>query len=634
MRQLPLVTAAAASLFAPLAAHAQWSPDGFTNVTVHDPMVTKVDDTYYIFGSHLQVAKSNDLMTWTQVAQGVNAANPIFNNAPVDLQVALSWAQTNTLWAGNVIQMPNGKFHFYYSACRGDSPLSALGLATADSIEGPYQHQQILLYSGQTASNQPGWPFHNANVMPNAIDPNVFFDADGKLWMLYGSYSGGIFILELDPQTGLIKPGQDLYGLKLTGGYHARIEAPFMLYNPDTEYYYMFLSYGGLGAGHGYQIRVARSQSPTGPFLDPKGQNMLGATGVSGQILNAADPLIAPYGGKLIGNYQLRTESGGNGIGYVSPGHNSAYHNEEKDEYYIFFHTRFPSLGEIHHPRVHPLKFNADGWPVIMPFHYADDSHNDVSTRTDQFDLSGTYELVQHGLDISGTIVVSTTIQLNSDGSISGAVSGNWAVHGGGHIDIVFGGNTYKGVISQQWDQRADRWTTTISALSNENRSIWAVQTAPDGEYSYALPTASGVPLYASSYEGWTNLNNLSGDNALPGAKPAGDDFPNSIKFFSGMNPNEVIPDSEKPEVLIVGNGGSASERYAALRMLRNPVALGTTLTLEQSPGMASGSWTETPFEVDVVETLDDGREIIHLRTLSPVSNSSSVFLRARVEID
>jgi arabinan endo-1,5-alpha-L-arabinosidase len=43
-------------------------------------------------------------------------------------------------------------------------------------------------------------------TMPNVVDPNTFFDKDGKLWMIYGSYSGGIFILEMDATTGLPLP--------------------------------------------------------------------------------------------------------------------------------------------------------------------------------------------------------------------------------------------------------------------------------------------------------------------------------------------------------------------------------------------------------------------------------------------
>ena len=36
---------------------------------------------------------------------------------------------------------------------------------------------------------------YNYEKYPNAIDPTVFYDADGKMWMVYGSWSGGIFLL-------------------------------------------------------------------------------------------------------------------------------------------------------------------------------------------------------------------------------------------------------------------------------------------------------------------------------------------------------------------------------------------------------------------------------------------------------
>ena len=49
---------------------------------------------------------------------------------------------------------------------------------------------------------------YNANLHPNVVDPNVFFDKEGKLWMVYGSYSGGIYIMKMDPDTGFPYPDQ------------------------------------------------------------------------------------------------------------------------------------------------------------------------------------------------------------------------------------------------------------------------------------------------------------------------------------------------------------------------------------------------------------------------------------------
>src|SRR5690606_4384119 len=52
----------------------------FKNASVHDPSIIKVEDTYYVFGSHLAVAKSTDLMNWDIVASGVMPENPLFSD--------------------------------------------------------------------------------------------------------------------------------------------------------------------------------------------------------------------------------------------------------------------------------------------------------------------------------------------------------------------------------------------------------------------------------------------------------------------------------------------------------------------------------------------------------------------------
>lgn len=54
---------------------------GFTaGASVHDPSVIKDNDTYYIFGSHMESAKSTDLRNWTGFSSGVNAENKLFDN--------------------------------------------------------------------------------------------------------------------------------------------------------------------------------------------------------------------------------------------------------------------------------------------------------------------------------------------------------------------------------------------------------------------------------------------------------------------------------------------------------------------------------------------------------------------------
>ena len=59
--------------------------------------------------------------------------------------------------------------------------------------------------------------------------------------MVYGSWSGGIFLIEIDEETGYpIYPEADeenhvdsYYGKKLLGGYHNSIEGPHIMYDEN-----------------------------------------------------------------------------------------------------------------------------------------------------------------------------------------------------------------------------------------------------------------------------------------------------------------------------------------------------------------------------------------------------------------
>ena len=44
-------------------------------VSVHDPSVIKDGNTYYIFGSHIEAAKTNDLQNWTRFLNGYVRTN-------------------------------------------------------------------------------------------------------------------------------------------------------------------------------------------------------------------------------------------------------------------------------------------------------------------------------------------------------------------------------------------------------------------------------------------------------------------------------------------------------------------------------------------------------------------------------
>jgi arabinan endo-1,5-alpha-L-arabinosidase len=447
----------------------------FQEASVHDPSVIKVGDTFYVFGSHLAAAKSKDLIKWERFAEGANVDNPLFDDVINELKATFDWAESDTLWAADVIQLEDGKFYMYYNACKGDSPRSALGVAVADHVEGPYKDLGIILKSGMWGQPSEDGTIYDATIHPNAVDPALFFDKEGKLWMVYGSYSGGIFILEMDPTTAKPFPDQG-YGAKLLGGNHSRIEGAYILHSPETDFYYMFITYGGLDAVGGYNMRVMRSENPDGPYYDAEGNDMINVRGRLGTIFD--DRSIEPFGVKQMGNFLFKRMIGdpgeGIGTGYVSPGHNSAYYDADTGKHYLFFHTRFPQRGEAHEVRVHQMFMNQDGWPVVAPYRYG----GETATKINRLDVVGDYQFINHGKEISAQIKNSVFVQLKKDGTISGDVSGTWEKQAHNRALLMIEEKVYSGIFLRQWDTTSQSYVMTFSALSEQGVAIWGSKMA------------------------------------------------------------------------------------------------------------------------------------------------------------
>lgn len=439
----------------------------FENVSVHDPAIVKGGDgDWYIFGSHLGVAKTVDLMNWEYINDGMKAYSTVIPDVYKVMADAFAWSHSDTFWAPDVIKLQDGKYHMYYCNCQGDEPQSCIGMAVSDDVAGPYENQGLFLYSGQGAGEMNGFDsIYQPTQDPNAVDPCVFYDEQGRLWMIYGSYSGGIFAKEMDPVTGFPLE-MDGYGTKLLGGNHLRIEAPYVIYNADTGYYYLFLSFGGLDSYGGYNVRVVRSENPDGPYYDAMGQDMIDCKGPMGSFFS--DATAANYGVKLMGGYKFQWqegELGENRRGYLSPGHNSILHDEETGKYFMIYHTRFEGRGETHEVRVHQMFFNADGWPVIAPYRYVGETAGAVTAE----EIPGTYKLINHGRAITEVMSESVNIKLSKDGKISGEdLEGTWTLSGDNQAEIVLGGRTYTGLFLVQWDEDGQKNVMTFTALDDE----------------------------------------------------------------------------------------------------------------------------------------------------------------------
>lgn len=113
----------------------------------------------------------------------------------------------------------------------------------------------------------------------NAIDPSVMADpVTGKWWMHYGSFFGGLYCVELDPETGLPAEEGDQGHLTARRANYQKdnLEAPEIIYNPDLKQYYLFVSYDPLMTT--YNVRVGRSDKAEGPFVDFSGVELKDTT--------------------------------------------------------------------------------------------------------------------------------------------------------------------------------------------------------------------------------------------------------------------------------------------------------------------------------------------------------------------
>lgn len=462
-------------------------------VSVHDPSIIKADGTYYIFGSHMSGASSTDLRNWEVVGDGYTPNNPIFDNLFATEHVFDYSGSKNSViptddggrhvWAPDIVYNEAQGLYYMYFCTSSTWNASNLCYATSEKAEGPYTWKGALIYSGFNEESliatdvldyvseeyakehyiTPGNEY-NFDECPNAIDPTVFYDENGKMWMVYGSWSGGIFLLEMDEQTGLvIHPEADeannvdpYFGKKLLGGGHKSIEAPYILYDKASGYYYLFVSYGALTREGGYQIRVFRSDKPDGEYVD-----MSGRSSIEGNH--------AYFGLKLSGNYFLPSLN----MAYMATGHNSAFVDDDGKRY-VVYHTRFDNGQEYHEPRVHQFILNEEGWPCMLP--YATDGETVSETGYEKEKVVGEYYVINQGMAIDAKIAEPFKLVLSKKGNVYGdGVTGTWEVKDGSYyVHITIDEEEYSGVFCEMNDE-AGTPVMTFSAVGS-NESIWGVK--------------------------------------------------------------------------------------------------------------------------------------------------------------
>lgn len=292
-------------------------------IVTRDPSsIVKCNDRYWVFytGRGVPSYNSKDLEKWER-------GPAVFKTAPESIARIVPENRNLIYWAPDIIKLRD-QYLLYYSVSSFGKMTSAIGLATNPTLD-PDDPAYLWTDQGFVVRTQEG----QAGPAYNAIDPAVFQDRDGSLWLAFGSHWTGIKLLQLDPRTGKrMAADAKLHSLAC----NESIEAAYLCRNND--YYYLFVNWGSCcrGVESTYNIRIGRSKTVTGPYLDKAGVDLLN---------NGGSVFLATTNGPLIG-----------------PGHAGTLSAQGK----IWFTSDFE--GDIRMDgkatlAIMPLRWNADDWP-------------------------------------------------------------------------------------------------------------------------------------------------------------------------------------------------------------------------------------------------------------------------------
>jgi arabinan endo-1,5-alpha-L-arabinosidase len=277
----------------------------------HDPSLIAAGGEFYLFqtGTRLPTKTSPDLMHW-------QAGSPVFSANPG--WIATQVPAATDLWAPDISYF-GGSYHLYYAASSFGSNSSCIGHATRATLDaGTWSDHGSVVCS----SSSDDW---------NAIDPNVIVDAAGTPWLAFGSFWGGIKLLELDA-TGA-PTGSDLRSLAARPHAGGALEGAYIV--NVCGYYYLFVSWDHCcDSPFNYNVRVGRSTSVSGPYSDRDGTALLDGGGTL--VVAGNDTWTAP---------------GHNAVIVTASGAYNVYHALDAN------HAN-PTL------RVAEIAWDADGWPV------------------------------------------------------------------------------------------------------------------------------------------------------------------------------------------------------------------------------------------------------------------------------
>ena len=311
---------------------------------IADPSVVRANGKFYCFSTGGTMLRSEDGCEWEVFKSNV-IARPTWGD---EYHGGLPG-----LWAPDVVKIKDKWFYYYSLSVWGGA--CGIGYATADDIEGNWTDHGRLFDSGEVGGE------YSIGVN-NAIDPQVFVDDDGSVYMTFGSFRG-LYIVQLtEDGTALLnglayqRDHKTLIAGQPSAWDGAQYEGSY-IFKKDGYYYYMG-STGSCceGKNSTYNVRVARSTNILGPYRDSEGMNIKLSSGTS------------TYGDIVV-------FAKGSDMNVKGPGHNSVV-VDDAGNYFIYAHAYLASDNyATRHLMMDKLEWGENGMPYVegLSFSYGEE---------------------------------------------------------------------------------------------------------------------------------------------------------------------------------------------------------------------------------------------------------------------
>lgn len=407
-----------------------------TEVYVHDPAIYEDPSSheFFIYGTEAISYTSDDLIHWHALGKVVEAP-------PAS---AKEHTKSASIWAPDIVKVGD-EYRLYCSNSSWGVCNSCIFLATSKTPNGPFIPKGIVHKTDNTSDT-------------NSIDANIIEEHEtGRQFMVYGSFWSGVHIIELNRETGYAIEGQG-NGKQIASRplwNDGAIEGPYIIYHPDTEYYYLFVSFGSLKSD--YNIRVGRSKSVTGPYLDYEGKDLNDVTDE-----NCTRGLMISCGYRWL-----------SGTAYMGPGHNSVLLRDNGDMFLVS-HIRKLSFNADPGPgllQIRKLIMTPDGWPIALSQPY--NAETLLKVRDDL--IYGDYERIELRPSIPQGISHAHPMTLFENGRLEiASVIGSWERTGDHTMVFKYGPITEYVHFEKGYDKEKNQTTIIMGGLTSQGITTWA----------------------------------------------------------------------------------------------------------------------------------------------------------------